>query len=45
MTMDPAVAYWIAAPGHGELRPETLPEPAADEVIVQTHYRGVSRGT
>lgn len=45
MTIDHAIAYWIAAPGHGELRPETLPEPAADEVIVQTHYSGVSRGT
>ena len=45
MTIDHAVAYWIAAPGHGELRPETLPEPAADEVIVQTLYSGVSRGT
>ena len=45
MTINPAMAYWIAAPGRGELRLQTVPEPAADEVIVQTLYSGVSRGT
>jgi hypothetical protein len=40
-----ALAFWITAPGHGELRPETLPAPAAGEASVQTLYSGVSRGT
>jgi threonine dehydrogenase-like Zn-dependent dehydrogenase len=40
-----AAAFWIAAPGRGELRPETLPSPAPDEVRVRTLYSGISRGT
>jgi len=39
------VSFWIAAPGRGELRRESLRSPAADEVIVQTLFSGVSRGT
>jgi len=45
MGLEHAVSYWIAAPGQGELRREPLPSPAADEVIVQTLFSGVSRGT
>jgi threonine dehydrogenase-like Zn-dependent dehydrogenase len=38
-------AFWIAAPGSGELRPVTLPEPGPGDVVVRTLYSGVSRGT
>ncbi len=40
-----ARAFWLRAPGVGEIRPVTLPEPRADEVLVQSRYSGVSRGT
>jgi hypothetical protein len=42
---DQARAFWIAAPGRGEIRTETLPAPAADEVVVRALFSGVSRGT
>ena len=45
MPADDARAFWIAEPGRGELRGETLPEPAADEVVVRSIYSGISRGT
>jgi threonine dehydrogenase-like Zn-dependent dehydrogenase len=38
-------AFWIGAPGTGELRPVTLPEPGPRDVVVRTLYSGVSRGT
>ena len=44
MTRD-ARAFWLRAPGAGEIRPVTLPAPGADEVLVRTLYSGVSRGT
>ena len=40
-----ARAFWIAAPGRGEIREATLPVPAADEVLVRALFSGVSRGT
>lgn len=40
-----ASAFWIAAPGHGELRTEVLSAAAQDEVLVHTLYSGISRGT
>jgi 2-desacetyl-2-hydroxyethyl bacteriochlorophyllide A dehydrogenase len=40
-----AWAFWIASPGHGEIRAEHLAAPSADEVVVRTLYSGVSRGT
>lgn len=40
-----ALAFWWIAPGQGELRPEPLPEPAADQVLVRTLACGISRGT
>jgi len=43
--MDHAVSYWIVATGRGELRRDALVPPAADEVLVQALYSGVSRGT
>jgi threonine dehydrogenase-like Zn-dependent dehydrogenase len=40
-----ARAFWIAAPGSGEIRTERLPFPGPDEVLVRTLHSGVSRGT
>ena len=40
-----ARAFWLAAPGRGEIRPERVPSPARDEVLVRTLHTGVSRGT
>ncbi|HEV2702000.1 MAG TPA: zinc-binding alcohol dehydrogenase [Steroidobacteraceae bacterium] len=42
---DNTLAFWIATPGHGELRRETVAPPGALEATVQTLYSGVSRGT
>ncbi|MEO7775456.1 MAG: zinc-binding alcohol dehydrogenase [Steroidobacteraceae bacterium] len=43
--MEDANSFWIAAPGRGEIRRETLRAPAPGEVIVQALFSGVSRGT
>ncbi|HSK25545.1 MAG TPA: zinc-binding alcohol dehydrogenase [Jiangellales bacterium] len=40
-----AEAFWVAAPGRGEIRPEELPEPGPGDVLVRTLWSGVSRGT
>ena len=40
-----AYAFWLRAPGCGEIRPVTLPQPGHDEVTVRTLRSGVSRGT
>jgi threonine dehydrogenase-like Zn-dependent dehydrogenase len=40
-----AQAFWLRAPGCGEIRPVTVPEPGPDEVMVRTVRSGVSRGT
>ena len=40
-----ARAFWVAAPGHGEIRPEVLRSPADDDVVVQALFSGISRGT
>src|SRR3954468_9933576 len=40
-----AHAFWLRAPGCGEIRPVTVPEPGRDEVLVRTLRSGVSRGT
>jgi Zn-dependent alcohol dehydrogenase len=45
VSADEARAFWIVAPGRGEIRRETLPAPAADEVVVRALFSGVSRGT
>jgi NADPH:quinone reductase-like Zn-dependent oxidoreductase len=44
MSSDPR-AFWVTSPGHGELRPVTVPPPGPDEVRVRTLHTGVSRGT
>ena len=40
-----AVAFWVRAPGVGELRTATVPSPGRDEVLVRALRSGVSRGT
>ena len=40
-----ADAFWLRAPGCGEIRSVTVPEPGRDEVMVRTLRSGVSRGT
>jgi threonine dehydrogenase-like Zn-dependent dehydrogenase len=40
-----AHAFWLRAPGCGEIRPVTLPVPGRDDVLVRTFRSGVSRGT
>lgn len=42
---DLARAFWLAEPGRGEIRAETLRAPGAGEALVRTLYSGVSRGT
>lgn len=40
-----ALAFWLRAPGHGEIRPVAIPEPGPDDVLIRTLYSGISRGT
>jgi threonine dehydrogenase-like Zn-dependent dehydrogenase len=40
-----AHAYWLRAPGQGEIRRVDLPEPGRDDVVVRTLRSGISRGT
>jgi threonine dehydrogenase-like Zn-dependent dehydrogenase len=40
-----ARAFWLRAPGCGEIRPVTLPEPERGDVMVRALRSGVSRGT
>jgi len=40
-----ARAFWVTAPGRGEIRDERLPAPSDTDVLVRTVYSGVSRGT
>jgi threonine dehydrogenase-like Zn-dependent dehydrogenase len=40
-----ARAFWLRAPGCGEIRPVGLPLPGPDDVVVRTVRSGVSRGT
>lgn len=45
MSSGTAHAFWVAAPGRGEIRAEQLTAPAADDVVVRALYSGISRGT
>ncbi len=45
MTATAARAFQVREPGVGELVDVTLPVPSADDVLVRTHYSGISRGT
>ena len=40
-----ARAFWVTAPGVGEIREEALPAPRDGEVLVRATHSGVSRGT
>lgn len=40
-----ARAFWVMEPGRGELRTESIREPAEGQVRVRTLFSGVSRGT
>jgi 2-desacetyl-2-hydroxyethyl bacteriochlorophyllide A dehydrogenase len=40
-----ARAFWLRAPGEGEIRAVELPEPGPDDVVVRTLHSGISRGT
>jgi NADPH:quinone reductase-like Zn-dependent oxidoreductase len=40
-----ARAFWTVAPGMGEIRAETLPPGATDQVLVRARATGISRGT
>jgi NADPH:quinone reductase-like Zn-dependent oxidoreductase len=42
---DDARAFWVAAPGRGEIRRERIAPAATGEVLVRTLYSGISRGT
>jgi threonine dehydrogenase-like Zn-dependent dehydrogenase len=42
---DGARAFWVVAPGRGEIRAEPLPAPSPDDVVVRALYSGISRGT
>ena len=41
----PTRAFWLVAPGRGEIRTEGLPALTPGEVRVRTLYTGISRGT
>ncbi len=43
--IEEARAFWIVAPGRGEIRREVLRTPADNDVVVQTLFSGISRGT
>jgi threonine dehydrogenase-like Zn-dependent dehydrogenase len=40
-----AHAFWLRAPGRGEIRRVGLPEPGPTDVVVRTVRSGISRGT
>ena len=40
-----AEAYWLLAPGQGEIRAEALPGLEPGDAQVRTLYSGISRGT
>src|SRR5689334_22503016 len=43
--MSEARAFWVVAPGRGEIRGQRLPAPGADDVVVRARFGGISRGT
>lgn len=42
---EPVRAFWVTAPGRGEIRTGVLDAPSPEDVVVRTVYSGVSRGT
>lgn len=45
MAADHARAFWMVAPGRGEIRDEPLAAPDLGDVVVRALYSGISRGT
>ena len=47
MALDDGIAhaFWLRAPGRGEIRPVRLPTPGRGDVVVRTVRSGISRGT
>ena len=45
MSAEHARAFWVRAPGHGEIRAQALPPAAPGDVLVHALYSGISRGT
>jgi threonine dehydrogenase-like Zn-dependent dehydrogenase len=45
MSRDDTLAFWVVAPGYGELRREALPARIGRAASVRALYSGVSRGT
>lgn len=45
MIADEARAFWVAEPGRGEIRAESLDRPGLDQVLVRAAWSGISRGT
>jgi threonine dehydrogenase-like Zn-dependent dehydrogenase len=43
--VDDAKAFWLRAPGRGEIQPVALPDPGPDDVVIRTLVTGISRGT
>jgi threonine dehydrogenase-like Zn-dependent dehydrogenase len=44
-TMGDAQAFWVTAPGRGEIRAVRLPAARDGDAVVRTLYSGISRGT
>ena len=40
-----ARAFWVAAPGHGEIRAQRLRAPVPGELLIRTRRSAISRGT
>jgi NADPH:quinone reductase-like Zn-dependent oxidoreductase len=40
-----ARAFWVTAPGHGEIRAQRLRSPATGELLIRTRRSAISRGT
>lgn len=45
MSKTPARAFWVARPGEGEIRSETMPDPGPNDTLVTAVASGISRGT
>ena len=43
--MNDARAFWVTAPGRGEIRAEHLPAAGEGDAVVRALYSGISRGT
>ena len=43
--MAEARAFWVTAPGHGEIRAQRLPSPGHGELLIRTLRSAISRGT